>query len=210
MFRTPDGGRTWKKILYRNERTGAIDLVLDPTDPQVLYATLWEVYRRPWKLWSGGEGSGIFKSTDGGETWSELTGNPGFPQGVLGKIAVTEDRLRQADSETLRETARSFVERISAVEEELYQVKNQSPKDKIAFPIKLNDRLTGLRSHLERGDAAPSKAYRQVFEELSAELAAQLGALEQALSQELPRLNRELESLGLGKVTANEREASNG
>jgi photosystem II stability/assembly factor-like uncharacterized protein len=89
VFRTQDGGRTWKKILYRDERTGAIDLVLDPNNPDVLYATLWEVYRKPWILWSGGKDSGIFKSTDGGENWRELTRNPGFPQGVLGKITVT-------------------------------------------------------------------------------------------------------------------------
>ena len=89
VFRSLDGGRTWKKILYRGERTGAIDLVLDPSNPNVLYATLWEVYRKPWILWSGGEGSGIFKSTDGGETWSELTRNQGFPKGIFGKITVT-------------------------------------------------------------------------------------------------------------------------
>ena len=89
VFRSTDGGRNWDKVLYRNDRTGAVDLVLDPNDPQVLYASLWEVYRRPWRLWSGGEGSGLFKSTDGGESWTELTGNRGFPQGVLGKIAIT-------------------------------------------------------------------------------------------------------------------------
>jgi len=88
VFRTTDGGRSWDKVLYRDDRTGAVDLVLDPNDPQVLYASLWEVYRRPWKLWSGGEGSGLFKSIDGGESWTELTGNPGFPGGVLGKITV--------------------------------------------------------------------------------------------------------------------------
>jgi photosystem II stability/assembly factor-like uncharacterized protein len=89
VFRTRDGGRTWQRVLYRNERTGAADLVLDPGNSAVLYATLWEVYRQPWKLWSGGAGSGIFKSIDGGDTWRELTGNPGFPRGVLGKMTVT-------------------------------------------------------------------------------------------------------------------------
>jgi photosystem II stability/assembly factor-like uncharacterized protein len=89
VFRTTDGGQSWDRILYRDDRTGAVDLILDPNDPEVLYASLWEVYRRPWKLWSGGEGSGLFKSTDGGESWTELTHNPGFPGGVLGKITVT-------------------------------------------------------------------------------------------------------------------------
>ena len=88
VFRTTDGGETWEKVLFRSDRTGAVDLVMDPNDPDVLYATLWEVYRKPWRLWSGGEGSGIFKSTDRGDSWYELTGNPGFPSGVLGKITV--------------------------------------------------------------------------------------------------------------------------
>ncbi|MCP4898242.1 MAG: glycosyl hydrolase, partial [bacterium] len=69
IFRTLDGGRTWQKVLYRNEKTGAIDLVLDPNNPDVMYASLWQVYRKPFILWSGGEGSGVFKSKDGGETW---------------------------------------------------------------------------------------------------------------------------------------------
>ncbi|MYE35306.1 MAG: glycosyl hydrolase [Gemmatimonadales bacterium] len=88
VFRTTDGGDTWEKVLFRDERTGAVDLVLDPSDPGVLYATLWQVYRKPWRLWSGGEGSGIFKSTDGGDTWTELTRSPGLPDGVLGKITI--------------------------------------------------------------------------------------------------------------------------
>lgn len=88
VFRTTDGGRSWERVLFRDERTGAIDLALDPNDPHVLYATLWEVYRKPWRLWSGGPGSGIFKSTDGGDTWIELTRHPGFPAGVLGKMTV--------------------------------------------------------------------------------------------------------------------------
>jgi photosystem II stability/assembly factor-like uncharacterized protein len=89
VFRSLDGGRTWKKILFRDDHTGAIDLVIDPNDPDVLYATLWEVYRKPWILWSGGEGSGIFKTTDGGDTWNEITRNQGLPNGLFGKITVT-------------------------------------------------------------------------------------------------------------------------
>jgi len=96
VFRTTDGGGTWERVLFRNDRTGAVDLVMDPHDTDVLYATLWEVYRRPWRLWSGGEGSGIFKSTDGGDSWTELTQNLGLPAGVLGKITIT---VSAADSQ---------------------------------------------------------------------------------------------------------------
>jgi photosystem II stability/assembly factor-like uncharacterized protein len=88
VFRSRDGGRTWARVLFKSPRAGAVDLVIDPSNPRVLYATLWEVYRRPWQLWSGGAGSGLYKSTDGGDTWTELTRNPGLPAGVLGKMTV--------------------------------------------------------------------------------------------------------------------------
>ena len=88
VFRTTDGGTTWKKILFRSERASAVDLCLDPSNPRVLFASTWEVYRTPWMLSSGGPGSGLFKTTDGGDTWTELTRNPGLPKGILGKIAV--------------------------------------------------------------------------------------------------------------------------
>ncbi|MGB7296526.1 MAG: hypothetical protein WBC70_13140 [Candidatus Aminicenantales bacterium] len=89
IFRTKDGGKTWEKILFRNNTTGAIDLVLDPSNPRVLYAALWEAGRTPYSLTSGGPGSGLFKSVDGGNTWTEISRNKGLPQGVLGKIGVT-------------------------------------------------------------------------------------------------------------------------
>ncbi len=89
VYRSRDGGRTWQRVLFRNDHVGAIDLSLDPHHPQVLFASLWEVYRRPWTLWSGGEGSGVFKSTDGGDHWTEITRNPGLPKTLLGKINVS-------------------------------------------------------------------------------------------------------------------------
>jgi photosystem II stability/assembly factor-like uncharacterized protein len=88
VFRTTDGGTTWKRVLFRNDRAGAVDLCFDPSNPSILYATLWEVFRTPHSLSSGGPGSGLFKTTDGGETWTELTRNPGLPQGTVGKIGV--------------------------------------------------------------------------------------------------------------------------
>ena len=89
VFKSTDGGRSWNKILFKNDTTGAIDLSMDPRDPEVLYAGLWTAYRKPWQLVSGGTGSGIFKSTDGGRTWKELTRNPGMPAGVIGNIGVS-------------------------------------------------------------------------------------------------------------------------
>jgi len=89
VFRSKDGGKTWEKILNRGNKAGAIDLIIDPTNPNILYAGFWEVYRKPWTLESGGPGSGIFKSTDGGDTWTELTRNNGLPKGTIGKVGIT-------------------------------------------------------------------------------------------------------------------------
>ncbi|MGH2451274.1 MAG: WD40/YVTN/BNR-like repeat-containing protein [Candidatus Limnocylindria bacterium] len=94
VFRSRDGGRTWKRVLYRGEDAGAIDLVLDPTNPRVLYATFWEARRGPHYLNSGGPGGGIFKSTDEGDTWSDLSRKPGLPKGVLGKIGIAVSPAR--------------------------------------------------------------------------------------------------------------------
>lgn len=88
VFRSTDGGATWKNVLFRNDHSGAIDLTMDPHNPRVLFASIWDVYRSPWMLSSGGPGSGLFKSTDGGDTWTEITRNPGMPKGILGKINV--------------------------------------------------------------------------------------------------------------------------
>jgi photosystem II stability/assembly factor-like uncharacterized protein len=89
VFRSKDGGKTWQKILFRSDKAGACDLIIDPTNPNVLYAGFWEVYRKPWTLESGGPGSGIFKSTDGGDTWTEITRNPGLPRGTIGIVGIT-------------------------------------------------------------------------------------------------------------------------
>ncbi|HMJ26772.1 MAG TPA: hypothetical protein VK475_13125, partial [Pyrinomonadaceae bacterium] len=89
VFRSKDGGKTWERVLFRSDKAGASDLIIDPTNPSVLYAGMWEVYRKPWTLESGGPGSGIFKSTDGGDTWTEITRNPGLPRGMIGIVGVT-------------------------------------------------------------------------------------------------------------------------
>ena len=88
VFRSKDGGRNWEKVLYRDDQTGAIDLSIDPNNPRIIYAALWQVQRTPWSLISGGPGSGIFKSSDGGDTWEEITRNPGLPSGTLGRIGI--------------------------------------------------------------------------------------------------------------------------
>ena len=88
IYRSKDGGKNWERILYRDNKTGAVDLILDPLNPRVLYAALWECFRTPYSLSSGGPGSGLFKSTDGGDTWKEISRNNGLPKKLLGKIGV--------------------------------------------------------------------------------------------------------------------------
>jgi photosystem II stability/assembly factor-like uncharacterized protein len=88
VFKSTDGGKTWQKILFVDDQTGAIDLAMDPHNSQVFYAAMWQAYRAPWGLTSGGPGSGLYKTTDGGAHWTNLTHNPGLPAGILGRIGV--------------------------------------------------------------------------------------------------------------------------
>jgi photosystem II stability/assembly factor-like uncharacterized protein len=87
LFRSTDGGKSWQKVLYKDEKTGAIDVVFAPSNPHILFAALWEANRTPWSLTSGGPGSGLYKSTDDGATWKRLDAN-GLPKGILGRIGV--------------------------------------------------------------------------------------------------------------------------
>lgn len=89
VYKSSDGGKTWRKVLYRDPNSGAVDISIDPNHPNTIYAALWEAWRKPWGMSSGGPGSGLFKSSDGGEHWTELTRNPGMPGGIIGKIGVS-------------------------------------------------------------------------------------------------------------------------
>ncbi len=89
VFRSKDGGNNWEKVLYVSDKAGAADLIIDRTNPNVLYASTWQVYRKAWKMWGGGPDSKLWKSIDGGDTWTDLTSNPGMPEGPIGKIGVT-------------------------------------------------------------------------------------------------------------------------
>lgn len=89
VYRSRDGGRNWERILFANDQAGAVDLVMDPTNPRILYATTWRIIRTPYSLESGGEGSGIWKSTDGGDSWVSLSGNDGMPAAPLGIAGIT-------------------------------------------------------------------------------------------------------------------------
>ena len=87
IFRSTDGGSTWNKVLYVSDRAGAVDLAMDPSNPRILFAAIWEAERKPWTFESGGEASGLFRSKDGGDSWDELT--EGLPEGIKGRIGVS-------------------------------------------------------------------------------------------------------------------------
>ncbi|MFK7805563.1 MAG: glycosyl hydrolase, partial [Anaerolineae bacterium] len=89
VFRSTDGGETWERVLYKSDKAGAIDIIIDESNPRILYASIYEVIRTFWSMSSGGPDSGLWKSTDGGDTWTDISQNPGLPTGLLGKIGVT-------------------------------------------------------------------------------------------------------------------------
>ncbi|MGH7689337.1 MAG: WD40/YVTN/BNR-like repeat-containing protein, partial [Gemmatimonadaceae bacterium] len=88
VFKTTDGGKTWKKILFVDDSTGANTLAMDPSNPNVLYASMWQMSRSHWTFSSGGPGSGMYKTTDGGATWTNITHNSGLPTGIFGKVGL--------------------------------------------------------------------------------------------------------------------------
>ncbi len=92
VYKTTDGGKTWKQILYNNIKTGAADLIMDPSNPNKLIAAMWEHKRDPWFFNSGGKGSGLYITHDGGENWKKITDKEGFPKGDLGRIGVAISR----------------------------------------------------------------------------------------------------------------------
>lgn len=89
VYRSLNGGETWEKVLYQDEQTGAIDISLDPKNPRIMFASFWQAYRKLWTIESGGPGSALFRSKDGGDTWEEVSGKAGFAKGMLGKIGVS-------------------------------------------------------------------------------------------------------------------------
>ncbi len=95
VYRSKDGGETWENVLFVSEDAGAVDLILDPFNPLVIYASTWKVRRTPYSLESGGKGSALWKSTDGGDTWQNISENKGLPKGTLGIIGVTASPVKR-------------------------------------------------------------------------------------------------------------------
>ena len=89
VFRSKDGGKSWEKVLFKSEKTGAIDMVMSPEDPNILFAALWEFERKAWGAKTAGPEGGIWKSTDGGDNWQEITRHEGLPEGMMGRIGLT-------------------------------------------------------------------------------------------------------------------------
>lgn len=94
VFRSTDGGQTWERVLWRSPHTGCHDVSMDPTNPRILYAALWQVQRYPHALVSGGEECGLYRSTDGGDSWVEISRKPGLPTGILGKMGIVASPAR--------------------------------------------------------------------------------------------------------------------
>ncbi|HYI11873.1 MAG TPA: glycosyl hydrolase [Thermoanaerobaculia bacterium] len=109
VYRSKDGGKSWERILFANENAGAIDLILDPGNPRILYASTWRIRRTPYSLESGGDGSALWKSTDGGDTWVNLSVRKGLPKGPFGIIGVSVSRSNPQNVYAIIEAAEGGV-----------------------------------------------------------------------------------------------------
>ena len=98
VFKSTDGGATWRQVLFVSEKAGAVDLTVDPANPRMLYAGVWEAYRNFWQISSGGPDSGLWQSLDGGETWENISGRFGLPKPIWGKIGVAASGATPAAS----------------------------------------------------------------------------------------------------------------
>ena len=94
VYRSRNGGAEWERVLFESDRAGAVDLSMDPNNPRIIYASIWEAYRNFWNMSSGGPGSGLHKTSDGGDTWEDLSDRPGLPKGIKGKIGVAVSPAR--------------------------------------------------------------------------------------------------------------------
>ena len=94
LYRSKDGGETWELVLHVSERAGAVDVALDPNNPRILFATIWQARRTFWSIDAGGPDSGLWRSRDGGDTWENISTKQGMPEGTLGKIGVSVSPAR--------------------------------------------------------------------------------------------------------------------
>ncbi|MEX1000626.1 MAG: glycosyl hydrolase [Crocinitomicaceae bacterium] len=111
VYKSVDGGANWERVLFSNENAGAVDLIMDPEDPNILYASTWNVKRSPYDFSSGGEGSALWKTMDAGKTWKEISKNEGFPEGTLGIIGIAVSPVKPNRVWTIVETEKGGVYR---------------------------------------------------------------------------------------------------
>ncbi|MFM7328021.1 MAG: WD40/YVTN/BNR-like repeat-containing protein [Bacteroidota bacterium] len=155
LYKSSDGGKTWKQVLFVDENTGISDMVMDPSNPRILFAGAWQLSLRTWNRTSGGPGSGLFQSVDGGDTWTRLKGN-GLPTGAVGKIALTMSAADPNRVYALIETG-DGLESIGGKPEsgELWRSDN---KGKSWTVMSANRNMSGRQAYYTRTLAAPDNA----------------------------------------------------